>query len=34
MPDVMRWIWRDYPKPIEPGIPPARRTQLVIEGEN
>ncbi len=34
MPDVMRWLWRDYPNPITPGQAPERRTDLVIPGEN
>jgi sugar lactone lactonase YvrE len=33
MPDALRWLWRDYPKPIQPGIPPKRRTELIIPGE-
>ena len=33
MPDAMRWLWRDYPKPIKPGVPPKRRTDLLIPGE-
>ena len=34
LPDALRWLWRDYPKPIEPGVPPNRRTNVVIPGEN
>ena len=34
MPDALRWLWRDYPKPIEPGVATNRRTNLVIPGEN
>ncbi|MDA1166343.1 MAG: SMP-30/gluconolactonase/LRE family protein [Planctomycetota bacterium] len=34
MPDALRWLWRDYPEPIKPGVPPARRTELVIPGED
>ena len=34
MPDALRWLWRDYPKPIKPGTPPKRRTNLLIAGEN
>ncbi|GAB4144173.1 MAG: SMP-30/gluconolactonase/LRE family protein [Planctomycetaceae bacterium] len=33
LPDALRWLWRDYPKPIEPGTPPNRRTDLLIPGE-
>ena len=33
MPEVMRWLWRDYPKPITPGQAPSRRTDLVIPSE-
>lgn len=33
MPDALRWLWRDYPEPIRPGIAPNRRTDLVIPGE-
>ncbi len=34
MPDALRWLWRDYPKPITAGTPPKRRTNLLIPGEN
>jgi len=34
MPDALRWLWRDYPEPIKPGVPPQRRTELVIPGED
>lgn len=34
MPDALRWLWRGYPEPIKPGVPPARRTELVIPGED
>ena len=33
LPDALRWLWKNYPEPIEPGIPPRRRTDLVIPGE-
>jgi gluconolactonase len=33
MPEAIRWLWRDYPNPITPGITPERRTQLLIPGE-
>ena len=31
--DAMRWLWRDYPRPIEPGVAPQRRTDLLLPGE-
>lgn len=34
MPDALRWLWRDYPEPIEAGTPPQRRTDLLIPGED
>jgi len=34
MPDALRWLWREYPAPIKPGVPPKRRTELVIPDEN
>ncbi|MFO0911966.1 MAG: SMP-30/gluconolactonase/LRE family protein [Pirellulales bacterium] len=34
MPEALRWLWRDYPKPIEPGKAAERRVDLVIPGEN
>lgn len=34
MPDALRWLWRSYPKPIKPGVPPKRRMELVIPGED
>jgi gluconolactonase len=33
LPDALRWLWRGYPKPIRPGVPPKRRMELVIPGE-
>ncbi len=33
MPDALRWLWRDYPEPIKPGVPPKRRTDIIIPGE-
>jgi len=33
MPDALRWLWRDYPEPIEPGVARNRRTNIVIPGE-
>ena len=34
MPDALRWLWRDYPKPIKAGVAPNRRTKIVIPGED
>lgn len=34
MPDAMRWIWRDYPKPIQNVGGKQRRTDLLIDGED
>ncbi|MDG2390884.1 MAG: SMP-30/gluconolactonase/LRE family protein [Planctomycetaceae bacterium] len=34
LPDALRWLWHDYPKPITAGTPPNRRTQLLIPGED
>jgi sugar lactone lactonase YvrE/enterochelin esterase-like enzyme len=34
MPDALRWLWRGYPAPIEPGVAPQRRTNIVIPGED
>ena len=34
MPDALRWLWRNYPSPIMPGSTPARRTQILIPGED
>ena len=34
MPDALRWLWRDYPQPIEPGTAPSRRTDIILPGEN
>lgn len=34
MPDILRWIWRDYPEPIRAGQAPQRRTDILIPGED
>jgi gluconolactonase len=34
MPDALRWLWRGYPEPIKLGVPPKRRMELVIPGED
>ncbi|MBI1178856.1 gluconolactonase [bacterium] len=35
LPDALRWLWRDYPKPIEVGTSGAkRRMDTLIPGEN
>lgn len=33
-PDALRWLWRDYPKPIEARPSPDRRLKLLIPGED
>jgi sugar lactone lactonase YvrE/enterochelin esterase-like enzyme len=33
MPQAMKWLWRDYGKPLEPGVAPNRRVDLLIPGE-
>ncbi|MDA7640056.1 SMP-30/gluconolactonase/LRE family protein [Opitutaceae bacterium] len=33
-PDALRWLWRDYPKPIESGQAPTRRLELLLPGED
>lgn len=33
-PDAVRWLWRDYPKPIEAGHAAKRRMNVLIEGED
>ena len=32
-PEALRWLWRDYPKPIRRGATPHRRTDLLIPDE-
>ena len=34
MPDALRWLWRDYPKPIEPGVGAKRLMEILIPGES
>ena len=34
MPEILEWLWRDHPQPIEPGIAPNRRTDILIPGED
>ena len=34
LPDAMRWLWKDYPKPIKAGTTSNRRTHFLIEGED
>jgi sugar lactone lactonase YvrE/enterochelin esterase-like enzyme len=34
MPDMLRWLWRDYPDPIKPQTGAKRRVDLVIPGED
>lgn len=33
MPDAMRWLWRDHPKPIERGTQKTARVNLLVPGE-
>lgn len=34
LPDAMRWLWKDYPKPVSAGDTSNRRTRFLIEGED
>ncbi|MCA9260510.1 MAG: SMP-30/gluconolactonase/LRE family protein [Planctomycetales bacterium] len=34
LPEAMRWLWRDYPQPIERGLGPARRIEVVTPGSD
>ncbi|MBT5017698.1 SMP-30/gluconolactonase/LRE family protein [Planctomicrobium sp.] len=34
MPDILRWLWSDYPEPIKTGSTAGRRTDLLIPGED
>lgn len=34
MPDILRWLWRDYPEPIRPGRAQQRRIDVLIDGED
>ena len=33
MPDAVRWLWKDYPAPIQKGGTSGRRTNLLVRGE-
>jgi sugar lactone lactonase YvrE len=35
-PDVVRWLWRDYPKPVEAMVTPSKQPvmEILIPGEN
>lgn len=33
-PDAVRWLWRDYPNPIEAGHTEKRRMNILVEGED
>ncbi len=33
LPDALRWLWRDYPAPIEVGRTAKRRTDILVPGE-
>jgi len=32
--DALRWLWRDYPKPIEPGVGKHHRMDILVPGQN
>ena len=34
LPDALRWLWKDYPKPVSAGDTSNRRTRFLIEGED
>ncbi|MFV0441986.1 MAG: SMP-30/gluconolactonase/LRE family protein [Planctomycetaceae bacterium] len=34
MPEILEWLWRDYPQPIKPGVASKRRTDLLIANED
>ena len=34
MPDILRWLWRDYPEPITAGRSPKRRIDVLVDGED
>jgi len=34
MPDILRWLWRDYPEPIRAGRAKERRIEVLLEGED
>lgn len=35
MPDALRWLWRDYPQPIQANVDSSnRRTKLLLQGED
>jgi len=34
MPEILEWLWRDYPQPIRPGVAPQRRIDILIPGED
>ena len=34
MPEVLTWLWRDYPEPIKRGVTPKRRVDVVVPGED
>lgn len=33
MPEVLTWLWRDYPEPIKRGVTADRRVDVVVPGE-
>jgi gluconolactonase len=34
MPDALRWLWKDYPKPIQAGTPNKPRIDIMLPGQN
>jgi len=34
MPDMLRWLWRDYPEPIKAGHAKERRIEVLLDGED
>ena len=34
MPEVLAWLWRDYPEPIKRGVTPKRRVDVGVPGED
>ena len=34
LPDALRWLWKDYPKPVSAGDTSNRRTRFLVDGED
>jgi gluconolactonase len=34
MPEILEWLWREYPAPIVAGVAPERRIDIMIPGED